>query len=455
MSVSAPSLLKLRKAQDPVWVAIHRAADRIAPGLEAEFVKALEQLRKLLPLNTLTELIETEQFVELGTLIEALELPDPAGIQRLLLDASTSTRTVIAADFPIRFDVVNPSVLSIIDSPALVTWTNNRVSDLIVGVTQETKKAVTEIVRAGFVEGVAPRVQARQIRRIVGLTARDAGAVDRFLRGQLDAGIAVKRAETLADRMRNRMIRRRAETIARTEGIRAANQGQLQAWREAADEGLLNPSTTRRIWVAADDSRVCPICAVLDGQTIGFDQPFVTNVEAVSFTDNGDSFTIHSTKLLKTPIVEQTPPAHVMCRCAVGLVFDEGTAPGPTPEPAAPPTEPIEDFVTRMEELFEDAKIDFTESQSTDADGNQITILSRIVIPEELRQQGLGTKFMEALIEWADNAEVTVALTPDAAFGGNKARLQEFYRRFGFVSNKGRNKDFAIRETMYRTPKQV
>jgi GNAT superfamily N-acetyltransferase len=78
--------------------------------------------------------------------------------------------------------------------------------------------------------------------------------------------------------------------------------------------------------------------------------------------------------------------------------------------------------------------------------------LSKVVVPKGERGQGVGTQFMDDLVAAADAQGKTVTLTPSSDFGGNKARLEQFYRRFGFVPNKGRNKDFAISEAMYRPP---
>ena len=69
-----------------------------------------------------------------------------------------------------------------------------------------------------------------------------------------------------------------------------------------------------------------------------------------------------------------------------------------------------------------------------------------------MREQGLGTEFMERLIEEADKIQYQIALTPSNDFGGDKDRLIEFYKRFGFVENKGENKDFGHRESMHRDP---
>ena len=81
-----------------------------------------------------------------------------------------------------------------------------------------------------------------------------------------------------------------------------------------------------------------------------------------------------------------------------------------------------------------------------------ILTLSKIVVPEELRGQGMGSKAMKKIIQYADDNKNIIALTPDDAFGGSKTRLIKFYKRFGFVMNKGRNKNYSTQELMIRDP---
>jgi GNAT superfamily N-acetyltransferase len=82
--------------------------------------------------------------------------------------------------------------------------------------------------------------------------------------------------------------------------------------------------------------------------------------------------------------------------------------------------------------------------------------LSRIVVPKEGRSSGVGTQVMEDIIQMADAQGAKVSLTPDTEFGGTSvSRLKDFYKRFGFVENKGRNKDFSTRNTMYRNPQST
>jgi GNAT superfamily N-acetyltransferase len=79
-------------------------------------------------------------------------------------------------------------------------------------------------------------------------------------------------------------------------------------------------------------------------------------------------------------------------------------------------------------------------------------VLSKIEVSGDERNAGQGTKAMQDIVDRMDREGAIIALTPDDAFGGNKNRLIKFYKRFGFVPNKGRNKDFRFRETMIRYP---
>lgn len=89
----------------------------------------------------------------------------------------------------------------------------------------------------------------------------------------------------------------RAETIARTETMRASNQGQLEAWDQATEKGLLT-GTESLEWITTPDDRLCPICEPLDGET----------------APRGGTFEVEGDRIT-------APPAHPRCRCTVGLSF--------------------------------------------------------------------------------------------------------------------------------------
>ena len=84
-------------------------------------------------------------------------------------------------------------------------------------------------------------------------------------------------------------------------------------------------------------------------------------------------------------------------------------------------------------------------------------ILDSIIVERISQRQGVGTKAMEEIIDFADQHSMKIVLTTgekDLYHGTTSgSRLIKFYKRFGFVENKGRNKDFAISGNMYRDPK--
>lgn len=81
-----------------------------------------------------------------------------------------------------------------------------------------------------------------------------------------------------------------------------------------------------------------------------------------------------------------------------------------------------------------------------------ILTISKIVVKKEQRSEGLGSKAMELITFFADDNGLTLALTPTNDFGGTVSRLKQFYKRFGFVENKGRTKNFDTQESMVRDP---
>lgn len=89
--------------------------------------------------------------------------------------------------------------------------------------------------------------------------------------------------------------------------------------------------------------------------------------------------------------------------------------------------------------------------------GNDI-YLNSIIVGREQQGQGLGSKALQMLTDYADNEGKRIILTPaaqDKMHGTtSRARLVRFYKRFGFVESKGKNIDYQIGAgKMYREPK--
>jgi len=185
-------------------------------------------------------------------------------------------------------------------NPRIVQWVQNHSGELIVEITQGTRQAIRQVLTTGIEAGNNPRVIARTIRPLIGLTDRQTLALTRY-RERLE-----KRGEPGIDRKVTRMavkaLNRRAETIARTEAMVATNESQRLVFETAVQEGKL-PSTTKKQWLTAIKERSadspCPICRPMHKQTVAM----------------GDFFTTGDNRQI------QRPPVHPNCFCVLRLVL--------------------------------------------------------------------------------------------------------------------------------------
>lgn len=82
--------------------------------------------------------------------------------------------------------------------------------------------------------------------------------------------------------------------------------------------------------------------------------------------------------------------------------------------------------------------------------------IQSIRIKEEERRKGFGSIVMDRIKEFADENGLTISLAPEPE-SRYKEKLHSFYKKHGFVFNKGRHKDWQLSEpfslSMYRRPK--
>lgn len=198
--------------------------------------------------------------------------------------------------------------------------------------TNKQRQATRQALAAGVEQGLNPREQARLFRDSIGLTAyqeqivrnyrRDledgsANALSRELRDRRFDG-AARRAvdgqklpkgqiDKMVERYRQRMISQRAETIARTESLRAVHEGALATYKQAVEEGVVEEDQLKRVWNSASDSRVRHSHRTMDGQQRALDEPFVSG--------NG-------AKLMYPTDPSGPADDTINCRCVVAVTMD-------------------------------------------------------------------------------------------------------------------------------------
>ena len=77
--------------------------------------------------------------------------------------------------------------------------------------------------------------------------------------------------------------------------------------------------------------------------------------------------------------------------------------------------------------------------------------IHNLVVEPEQRNKGVGQAILDDIVAYADAKSKIITLTPTSAYG-TKKRLISWYKKNGFVENKGKNTDFTISDTMYRLP---
>ncbi len=237
--------------------------------------------------------------------LEALGLYAPAG----LLVAQDAEPFLEPGPFSFEFDGTNPEA---------TRWAAEESAEKVTGIDIKSREAVTSqlrgVIAGAFADGVTLRRLARQIRRIVGLTAGQQRAVTNLvsrlqtanggtlvMAGRVrirvpPAGASAELVERAASRYARVLLNKRAMNIARTETIRAANEGQRQLWLQSRGKGLL-PREVKRIWLITPDDRLCPVCRGMAGQVRGLTEPFDTGRFGLVMN----------------------PPAHPSGRCATAL----------------------------------------------------------------------------------------------------------------------------------------
>jgi hypothetical protein len=341
--VSAEFDLTDNPPDEPEWKAVHRAADAHRDALARVFLGAWAEASEAIDAGAIEQALRqqdvqgAEQLV-LSALNEADDhlasiLPDR--ILAVLVDGGLSAlrsvrargswiRAASAADVPLRaaqfhadFDATNPRALE---------WAARESSDQISKIAPETVLAMRELIAEGFREGIPPRRLAQQVRQWVGLRKDQIDAV-RHLIAEMEAaeaGALITRVppreglrEIAGFRVRvpaggateewiaaqsarySRMqLNLRARTIARTETLHSANQGQKELWFQARDRGDL-AEDQKRVLIATPDARTRDAHAAAHGQIRGLDEPF----------DMGDGST--------------EPGQSPNCRCGQGLATPE------------------------------------------------------------------------------------------------------------------------------------
>lgn len=208
---------------------------------------------------------------------------------------------------------------------------------LLTDLTGQVRETILAVVMRAQNLGWSPAQIVDEIESVIGLTATQAVAVmnyetmlrglnpnalgrslrddafDGTLRDAIAIGIAPQEAtiQEMVSAYEANYLQYRAEMIAQTESVRAANLGLHEAYRQAVDRGALPDEAVKRYWQTALDELVCVIC-----RSIPDLNPEGASVSEDFFSDDGP---------------QDNPPIHPNCRCSVEYVTDLDKVPDEAP----------------------------------------------------------------------------------------------------------------------------
>jgi hypothetical protein len=301
--------------------------DRAEPRVRRRFLEMIGKARGLRTLDQIATLIERGQIDAALAAIERAVPSFVSSLEQAYTEAGQSLAAALEAPLGtlLDFDSVNDR--------AVASLQVNR-ARLIRELTTEQRAATLQMLEEFADLGTDPRVQARLLRGSFGLTRRQVAAVGNYRRllqnGSAEAltrALRDKRFDSITiratlpgslggepltraqiDRMvaryQERYIAYRARVIARTETLRAVNEGQEEMIRQAIASGAVRPEQVQRVWRTARDERVRGSHRTMEGQVRALDDAFVSGRGAV----------------LRYPGDPAAPPSEtVQCRCVVAV----------------------------------------------------------------------------------------------------------------------------------------
>lgn len=176
---------------------------------------------------------------------------------------------------------------------------------LIREISDEQRRVIENVIQNGLNASRDTRRIARDVEQSIGLTEKQeravrnyrrlleqgsADALDRELRDRrfdptvqdaVDGEIQLspQQIDRMVERYRARMVRHRAEVIARTESLRALSEGKDEAVRQMVRAGEINSTQIKRRWRTARNERVRPHHRAIPGMNpdgVGLDESFQT-----------------------------------------------------------------------------------------------------------------------------------------------------------------------------------
>ena len=103
----------------------------------------------------------------------------------------------------------------------------------------------------------------------------------------------------------------------------------------------------------------------------------------------------------------------------------------------------LEHEESQLEQLVQKLRLEYPGLSLWVGEHDHKINVTEIVVPTELRNQGIGSAVLAAIKDYAQSVGKPVTLSPEPG-RGQKAALERFYKKNDFAWNSGRNKDYSM-----------
>jgi len=311
---------------------IDRLIERLEPRMRRAFEEAIQRIRGR---TTIKDVEEALRRGDIDTALRAIPLDESQfePLRRALRDAFEEGGDLGNNNAAVEFAGAGLQLGVGFDgrNPRAEDWLRQRSSTLITEIIEEQREAVRLALEAGQIAGRNPRQTALdvvgRINRttgnreggVIGLTSQQARWVtsaqeelasgdparlrnylsrerrDKRYDRRVMKAIREERPLAAADvrqmtrRYSARLLAYRGEVVARTETIHAAHAGQRVGMQQLIDSGRVQSSQVRKIWKATGDGRTRDSHLALHGESVGWDEPFISPATGLPMMHPGDT----------------------------------------------------------------------------------------------------------------------------------------------------------------------
>lgn len=217
-----------------------------------------------------------------------------------LRDFNAKEKEEVIRNLPQEIKAINPA--NLVDEAASVGALINLASPILLDLFEKEGAAAAELIGSTFTLDSNLRDAVERSVELLAQTYEDTTLqlLKEKLEQGLSEGLGIDGLKDLVKEVYEFSDDVRAETVARTEAFRIANEATKESWKQSGVVKTIK-------WYTASDERVCPYCAPLHGKVISIDE---------NFFEKGDTITGSDGSKLKLDYADVSAGAlHANCRC--------------------------------------------------------------------------------------------------------------------------------------------